>query len=596
MSSKTLATKLFAALGSATLVFLVGCGGNTSQPPPPSQPTAVTVSPSSTTVQTGGVQQFTATVTNTSNLAVTWSLTQGGTACSPTCGTVSPPSTASGAPTAYTAPATAPTPATVTLTATSVTDVTKSASATITVTGPAPADPAKLTGPYAFLFNGFDSGGAVVIAGSFTADGSGKITGGLEDISRVSGVSTSVSFTGTYTVGADNLGSMTLTSTTPAVTSTFGFALGGFATGVATKGHFQGTFAGAGADGVGQLEKQDPAGFSAAAVSGPYVLGFEGVNDTGGRFVVAGRFDANGVAALTNGQVDANSAGTLINKASMTGAYTVAASGRGTAALAITGVINPVNVSFYVVSRKKLFAMQTDARSATVKGVLSGTIKEQSGGPFVVSSLSGNAVVALQGVSGTGTSVLVGQATANGAGSLSGVTDQNDAGVIVLNQTFSGTYAVDADGLGRGTLTITGDPKVQTIYFEKPNKVFIMDTNTGAQFGVAEAQAAGPFSNASVSGNYFFGDLPSPVSTVDSLSGPCGVLTANGAGFTSGDDCIVFFGWQGTYSVAANGRATQIIDNGFDGSQIIFYLISPSGLVAIEVDPGRSSGITIIEK
>src|SRR6266446_3655957 len=592
MSNKTLAMKLIAALGSATLVFLVGCGGTTGQSI--NQPPAgVTVSPASATVQTGGVQQFTATVSPSgTNQAVTWSLS--GTGCTgASCGTI-------GATGKYTAPATAPTPATVTLTATSVTDATKSASATITVTAPAPADLAKLTGPYAFLFNGGDSGGAVVIAGSFTADGNATITGGLEDISRVSGVITSVSFTGTYTVGAgaNNLGSMTLTSTTPAVTSTFGFALGGFDMGVATKGRFEGTFATAGADGVGQLEKQDPAGFSAAAVSGSYVLGFEGVNDTGGRIVVAGRFDANGVAALTNGQVDANSAGTLINKASMTGAYTVAASGRGTAALAITGVINPVNVSFYVVSRKKLFAMQPDARGATVISVLSGTIKEQSGGPFLVSSLSGNAVVALQGVSGTGTSVLVGQATANGAGSLSGVTDQNDAGVIVLNQTFSGTYTVDADGMGRGTLTITGDPKVKTIYFEQPNKVFIMDTNTGAQFGVAEAQAAGPFSNASVSGNYFFGDLPSPVSTGDSFSGRCGVLTANGAGFTSaGFGCLsVFSGFQGTYSVAANGRATQIIENGFDGSSIIFYLISPSGLVAIEVDPGRSSGITIIEK
>ena len=589
MKSKMLAKKLLAVLGLASLVFLVGCGGTTGQSI--NQPPAgVTVSPASVTVQTGGVQQFTATVSPSgANQAVTWSLS--GTGCTgASCGTID----ATGK---YAAPATAPTPATVTLTATSVTAATKSASATITVTAPAPADLAKLTGPYAFLFNGFDSDGAVVIAGSFTADGSGNITGGLEDISRVSGVSTSVSFTGTYTVGtgANNLGSMTLTSTTPAVTSTFGFALGGFATGVATKGRFQGTFAIAGADGVGQLEKQDPAGFSAAAVSGPYVLGFEGVNDTGGRFVVAGRFDANGVGALTNGQVDANSGGTLINKASLTGAYTVAASGRGTAAL--SGVINPVNVSFYVVSRKKLFAMQTDARSATVKGFLSGTINEQSGGPFLVSSLSGNAVVALQGVSGTDTSVLVGQATANGAGSLDGVTDQNDAGVIVLNQTFSGTYSVDADGLGRGTLTITGDPKVKTIYFEKPNKVFIMDTNTGAQFGVAEAQAAGPFSNASVSGNYFFGDLPSPVSTGDSFSGRCGVLTANGAGSTSGFGCLsVFSGFGGTYSVAANGRATQIIENGFDGSSIIFYLISPSGLVAIEVNPGRSSGITVIEK
>jgi len=72
MSSKTLAMKLIAVLGSATLVFLVGCGGNTSQPPPP---TAVTVSPSSATVQTGGVQQFTATVSPSgANQAVTWSL------------------------------------------------------------------------------------------------------------------------------------------------------------------------------------------------------------------------------------------------------------------------------------------------------------------------------------------------------------------------------------------------------------------------------------------------------------------------------------------------------------------------------------------
>src|SRR5467141_2145692 len=217
MRNKKLPTKMFLLPGIVYLLILAGCGGNTSQPPAPSQLMAVTVSPSSVTVQTGGVQQFTATVSPSgANQAVTWSLS--GTGCTgASCGTID----ATGK---YTAPATAPTPATVTLTATSVTDATKSASATITVTAPtpAPADLAKLTGPYAFLFNGFDSGGAVVIAGSFTADGSGNITGGLEDISRVSGVSTSVPFTGTYTVGAENLGSMSLTSTTPAVTSTFG--------------------------------------------------------------------------------------------------------------------------------------------------------------------------------------------------------------------------------------------------------------------------------------------------------------------------------------------------------------------------------------
>jgi YVTN family beta-propeller protein len=126
MSSKTLAMKLIAVLGNATLVFLVGCGGNTSQPPPPSQPTAVTVSPSSATVQAGGVQQFTATVSpNGANQAVTWSLS--GTGCTgASCGTID----ATGK---YTAPTSVPNPPTVTARATSVADSAKAAIAAVNI-------------------------------------------------------------------------------------------------------------------------------------------------------------------------------------------------------------------------------------------------------------------------------------------------------------------------------------------------------------------------------------------------------------------------------------------------------------------------------
>jgi len=126
MSSKTLAMKLIAVLGSATLVFLVGCGGNMSQPPPPSQPTAVTVSPSSVTVQTGGVQQFTATVSPSgANQAVTWSLS--GTGCTgASCGTID----ATGK---YTTPASVPNPPTMTVKATSVADSAKAAIAAVNI-------------------------------------------------------------------------------------------------------------------------------------------------------------------------------------------------------------------------------------------------------------------------------------------------------------------------------------------------------------------------------------------------------------------------------------------------------------------------------
>jgi len=82
----------------------------------PAAAISVSVSPTSATVASGGTEQFSAQVTNTSNTAVTWSATSG---------TVS----TAGLFTAPTVTATK----TVTVTATSVADNTKSASATVTV-------------------------------------------------------------------------------------------------------------------------------------------------------------------------------------------------------------------------------------------------------------------------------------------------------------------------------------------------------------------------------------------------------------------------------------------------------------------------------
>ncbi len=80
---------------------------------------AITVSPTTASIKTGGTAQFSASVTGTTNTGVTWSVVSGG-------GTI----TSSGL---YTAPASA---ATATIKASSVADTTKSASATITVSAP----------------------------------------------------------------------------------------------------------------------------------------------------------------------------------------------------------------------------------------------------------------------------------------------------------------------------------------------------------------------------------------------------------------------------------------------------------------------------
>ena len=109
-------------LGLSLSLACGGGGGGASTPAstPATQTVAISVTPSTASVQTGATQAFTATVTGSTNTAVTWTTSAG----TITTGGV------------LTAPATA---GTVTVTATSQADTTKTASATVTVTSAPPA-------------------------------------------------------------------------------------------------------------------------------------------------------------------------------------------------------------------------------------------------------------------------------------------------------------------------------------------------------------------------------------------------------------------------------------------------------------------------
>ena len=111
--SKSPVHKLVLALLSPLLASLVGC--TLASPQLPS--VIISLTPNSISLLNGGTQQFTATVTGTSNTAVTWSATGG---------TVSTGGL-------YTAPGSA---GTYTVTATSTANTSASASATVTVSVP----------------------------------------------------------------------------------------------------------------------------------------------------------------------------------------------------------------------------------------------------------------------------------------------------------------------------------------------------------------------------------------------------------------------------------------------------------------------------
>src|ERR1039458_4048943 len=106
----------------------LGCGGVVGSGPSQPLPTVVTVgvAPVSASVLLGNPQTFTATVSNATNTAVTWSV-NGIAGGNPAAGTID----ANGV---YTAPATLPASGSVTVQATSVTDSTKSATSSVHVT------------------------------------------------------------------------------------------------------------------------------------------------------------------------------------------------------------------------------------------------------------------------------------------------------------------------------------------------------------------------------------------------------------------------------------------------------------------------------
>src|SRR5213076_3092049 len=119
-----LASCVWLAAVAMSILELFGCTGVSTTPTP--IPVSVTIAPTSATVAARGTQQFTATVQNTSNTAVTWQV-NGVTGGNATVGTIS----SSGL---YTAPAVVPNPAIVTVTAVSQADPTKSASGKVTIT------------------------------------------------------------------------------------------------------------------------------------------------------------------------------------------------------------------------------------------------------------------------------------------------------------------------------------------------------------------------------------------------------------------------------------------------------------------------------
>lgn len=563
-------------------------------------PITVSVSPTPVSVALNAKQQLTATVANDgTNTGVTWSLTQNGVSCSPGCGTIAPGSTASGSAATYTAPSAEPPLAALTVTATSVEDPTKSAAATVTITnsigaacGVGSGSESLLKGQYAFLLRGSDKNGPVFVVGSFTADGTGKITAGEED-----SISSSVLLSdfpmdpagSFYSVGYDHRGCLTL-ALSGGPTTYFRFALGSInSSSIATAGHileFDDT-TGTGQRLAGTIRMQDATSFVASHLKGNYIIGLHGSDLSNSRLAIAGTFASDGVSALSSGTFDINDGGTISSNLvePSPGSFTCcSANGRGTLALQISTPTLPApNFAFYMIGASDAF-LANSGGGGQFGGEL---IAIPSGTTFTQASLNGACILRQTAQSSSGPVVDIATANADVKGALTVNDNENNAGTFKTSSTAL-NYVVASNG----RVPLSGGSNPPVLYLYGPNLGFLVGTDPNVTFGFLEPQAAGPFSGASISGAYTFGTENSSAGTVTLESG---VVTADGKGNAAGtSDQSSSTGLAQnqnlnfTYSFPANGVGNV-------GSGTTAILISGNKLVFIN-NTNANPAITVVEK
>ena len=455
---------------------------------------------------------------------------------------------------------------------------------------------AALSGNYAFNFTGVSGNGATSsvfgAVGRFTADGAGNLTNGeLVTNAAGTGATSPQAFTGTYAIGADNRGVMTLNFSGSSAKLAFAMMANGDAQFI----EFDAA-GGAGTIGSGTMEKADTTAFSTARITGDYAFGAAGFDNGSNRAAIEGRFTSNGTGTLSNAAGDVNGYGTDYPMIFSAATYAVSstATGRGTMHLAFTfgGTPDSMNFVFYVVNSEKLFVMESDPVTAATP-LLNGAVVQQHTptGGFSNASLNGNIVIYLTGHSACGTvsgipKAVAGLLTTNGSGALSLTYDENFCSAPNSVTGAAGTYSVASNG--RAAITIGGYNLVA--YLVNTNQIFLFVSDVNVLFGTGEPQAATSFTNGTLKGTYA-GYATNPVSfKVAVFSGefaadgasPTGNMTgAEDMGTPSGPVSGAAF--KATYSVTpspTNGRGTMAVTSGTGGNAII-YMISASKFVAV---------------
>lgn len=498
--------------------------------------------------------------------------------------------------------------------------------------GPTPPPPtggftnASLKGQYAFSMSGTDASGAYIArTGSFIADGSGNITGGLEDVVSLGSSSTPslVSFSGgTYQIQANGRGLVVFNS------SGGGLQLN-MALSSTSKGYLIQTDLNATSSGSFNLVTTSD--FANTAFNGKYVFDFSGVSFGASGSVaplsIIGQVAADGNGNITGGLTDTNDG----NVAAPSGptavpASTYALDGNANGSTFGRGTMNfgGRSFAFYIVDNTRIKVIEEDLQG----GSLGDAVQQSSTIPTANSGFTGSFVYLVGGSTTQGPDVRVARFTADGNGNIGTISydENNDGNYNHISQgsnISAATYTIDAAnaGTGRGTFTFTnaGSGTYKYIFYAvSSTQAVIQDVSSGiTNDGTMVAQSAGPFTLSGSAGNYAFNwsgvqlGSSSAVPFEEDFTGQFALSSASSNNVSgvidyvelglNGKNLFTNVGLSGTLTI--NGDGTQnnqykILLSGSPSTTITFqaYFVSPTELLLITSDNTRTTAGIMVQQ
>jgi hypothetical protein len=483
-----------------------------------------------------------------------------------------------------------------------------------------------LMGPYAFSFGGNNASGFVAAAGTISADGNGNITTGEADFTTLQGNTLYKNVAGTYTLGQDGRGTITLTSVTGSPTFAFAIDAGGSGHGrliefdaapIVTRGS-------------GRLESQSVStcvvtGTGTNTYAGTFAFGGAGTASSlasggAGPVAFAGTFTATPPVSpatqgsLGSGEMDSNapnnvefgSGGNVVSGTYQSGVDSTHCA----MALSTFGLAN-LEYDVYPISFDEAFLIETDNNSQTSPYITLVDMKQQFGQPFSTGSMNGSLAGGVSGQVLAGSYVpyvsVIQIAPTQGIGDFQISLTDNEAGIVTgSNGTpFAVTYTSDQFGrVDTGGFTVNNAFQ-PVFYLVSDNEAFVVSMLSGGPIsGHLDAQTLNVFTTASINGTLVEGTSAPAVSADQNFSGfltfdgSVTPATINGvqdvstsSANTSAETVTGTYVLSPTGAVDGSGTVTLTSPAAFTGA---FYIVSPTKMVMITTTNGDANPVLVI--